>query len=341
MLSDALKRADPYSTYKFSAILSGGRLHRSKLVIRWNGGKVVPNKNPVNAGTPTYVDEYTLTTVGCATQLQADDFVATIALFCIDRDKSVQRALPLVIANGGRSSQVCRRTSETARADLASSAYGMSFASGWMRRALPRRPNPRPPLATTRRQQSKPSSASCQPPLLLSRQSKSQEITEYFSNRVASPSYQKMLPGRQGLPIANHRQEILDLVESNQIFVLSGETGCVKSTQVPAYILEHCMSQGRNCKIYVTEPRRISAISLAERVSEELGEPRKSVGNNDSWSDTLSDSRATSARTHAWSTRPQVLCCACWKARRSTRSPTSLSMRCTSDPSSPTSCSSS
>ncbi len=113
-------------------------------------------------------------------------------------------------------------------------------------------------------------------------EARAKEIADYFSNRVASPSYQKMLPGRQSLPIANHRQEILDLVENNQIFVLSGETGCGKSTQVPAYILEHCMSQGRNCKIYVTEPRRISAISLAERVSEELGEPRKSVGSNDS-----------------------------------------------------------
>ncbi len=113
-------------------------------------------------------------------------------------------------------------------------------------------------------------------------EAKAKEIAEYFTNRVASAPYQKMLPGRQSLPIANHRQEILDLVENNQIFVLSGETGCGKSTQVPAYILEHCMSQGRNCKIYVTEPRRISAISLAERVSEELGEPRKSVGSNDS-----------------------------------------------------------
>lgn len=44
-----------------------------------------------------------------------------------------------------------------------------------------------------------------------------------------------------------------------------------KSTQVPAYILEDQLSKGKPCRIYCTEPRRISAISLAQRVSIELG----------------------------------------------------------------------
>lgn len=51
-----------------------------------------------------------------------------------------------------------------------------------------------------------------------------------------------------------------------------------KSTQVPSYILEHELSKGKPCKIYCTEPRRISAISLARRVSEELGERRNDLG---------------------------------------------------------------
>ena len=51
-----------------------------------------------------------------------------------------------------------------------------------------------------------------------------------------------------------------------------------KSTQMPAFILEHELSLGRPCKIYCTEPRRISAISLAQRVSEEMGEDKGAVG---------------------------------------------------------------
>ena len=55
-----------------------------------------------------------------------------------------------------------------------------------------------------------------------------------------------------------------------------------KSTQVPAYLLEYELSRGRPCKIYCTEPRRISAVSLARRVSEELGESRNDLGTNKS-----------------------------------------------------------
>lgn len=283
MLSDALKRADPYSTFKFTAIPSGGRVHRSKLMIRWNGGKVVPNKHPVSAGSPTYIDEYILTTVGCFSQLQADDFIATVALFCIDSDKSIQRALPpgyrewweelasLQKDERDRKSRIrFQRVRDIIRVKM-DEASAAKKAKGKVAPA-------NAPAATEQTKLGELSAACAPQPS----EARSKEIAEYFTNRVASPSYQKMLPGRQNLPIANHRQEILDLIENNQIFVLSGETGCGKSTQVPAYIVEHCMSQGRNCKIYVTEPRRISAISLAERVSEELGEPRKSVGSNDS-----------------------------------------------------------
>jgi ATP-dependent RNA helicase DHX29 len=64
---------------------------------------------------------------------------------------------------------------------------------------------------------------------------------------------------------------LLDSLQSN-IF----ESG--KSTQVPSFILEDQLSKGQHCKIYCTEPRRISAISLAQRVSGELGDQPGSVG---------------------------------------------------------------
>ena len=47
---------------------------------------------------------------------------------------------------------------------------------------------------------------------------------------------------------------------------------------MPSFLLEHQLSQGKPCKIYCTEPRRISAISLARRVSQELGEGWGDVG---------------------------------------------------------------
>lgn len=56
--------------------------------------------------------------------------------------------------------------------------------------------------------------------------------------------------------------------------MVSGETGCGKTTQLPQYILESEIQagQGSSCNIICTQPRRISAISVAERVAVERGE---------------------------------------------------------------------
>jgi len=110
----------------------------------------------------------------------------------------------------------------------------------------------------------------------------SERLQADYARRQSAPSYQAMLPQRQSLPIASFRQQIIDALEGSQFVVLSGETGCGKSTQLPAYILEDQLAKGKACKIYVTEPRRISAISLAQRVSQELGERKGSVGSADS-----------------------------------------------------------
>ncbi|EEU44989.1 uncharacterized protein NECHADRAFT_41135 [Fusarium vanettenii 77-13-4] len=90
----------------------------------------------------------------------------------------------------------------------------------------------------------------------------------------------RALQSRMQLPMWHFRQQVLDAVDGHQVVIVCGETGCGKSTQVPSFLLEHQLSQGKPCKVYCTEPRRISAISLARRVSEELGENRNDLGTN-------------------------------------------------------------
>ncbi|KAF9068099.1 P-loop containing nucleoside triphosphate hydrolase protein [Rhodocollybia butyracea] len=106
----------------------------------------------------------------------------------------------------------------------------------------------------------------------------SEHLQNNFLARQNTDAYQEMLVHRNTLPIASYREKIIETLEESQILVLSGETGCGKSTQLPTFLLEDQLSRGRPCKILVTEPRRISAISLAQRVSRELGEPSNAVG---------------------------------------------------------------
>ena len=54
--------------------------------------------------------------------------------------------------------------------------------------------------------------------------------------------------------------------------IISGETGCGKSTQVPQYIDEQARNKGQRYKILCTQPRRIACISIAKRVAAEMGQ---------------------------------------------------------------------
>ena len=79
---------------------------------------------------------------------------------------------------------------------------------------------------------------------------------------------------RDALPIKTIRQDLLDALRTNQVVVVSGGTGSGKSTQCPQYILEDAILNGRGAetRIVVTQPRRIAAISVAERVAAERDE---------------------------------------------------------------------
>ena len=76
---------------------------------------------------------------------------------------------------------------------------------------------------------------------------------------------------RSALPAAASREEVADAVSKFPVVVLSGETGCGKSTQVPQFLLERAIMEdaGGFTNIVCTQPRRISAIGLAERVAAE------------------------------------------------------------------------
>ncbi|KAK2558678.1 ATP-dependent RNA helicase DHX8 [Acropora cervicornis] len=78
-----------------------------------------------------------------------------------------------------------------------------------------------------------------------------------------------ILEQRQGLPIYKLRQELLKAVLENQVLIVIGETGSGKTTQITQYLAEEgFLSTG---KLACTQPRRVAAMSVAKRVSEEYG----------------------------------------------------------------------
>lgn len=84
---------------------------------------------------------------------------------------------------------------------------------------------------------------------------------------------------REALPITAIRQGLLDALKTDQVVVVSGGTGSGKSTQCPQYILEDALlsSNGAQTEIIVTQPRKIAAVSVAERVADERHEK---IGNS-------------------------------------------------------------
>lgn len=76
------------------------------------------------------------------------------------------------------------------------------------------------------------------------------------------------------LPIVESRNSILKLIQNNRVIVLSGDTGCGKSTQMPQYILDSFAlnRNGFDCNVIVTQPRRLAAVSLAQTVAKHRGE---------------------------------------------------------------------
>jgi len=80
--------------------------------------------------------------------------------------------------------------------------------------------------------------------------------------------------------IFDQREKIVNLIASNQVCIIKGPTGCGKSTQIPQFIMDAYANKKEHCNIIVTQPRRIAAINIAQRVCQERnwGEVGRFVG---------------------------------------------------------------
>lgn len=89
--------------------------------------------------------------------------------------------------------------------------------------------------------------------------------------KYSLPDMQNMLQARMRLPAWDMKEDIIGAVNDCQVTIISGETGSGKSTQAVQFILDDMIDQhlGHITNIICTQPRRISALGLADRVSDE------------------------------------------------------------------------
>ncbi|GKV11200.1 hypothetical protein SLEP1_g22472 [Rubroshorea leprosula] len=86
---------------------------------------------------------------------------------------------------------------------------------------------------------------------------------------MAKSAFEKLQEDRKTLPVYPYRDELLQAVNDHQVLVIVGETGSGKTTQIPQYL--HEAGYTKRGKVACTQPRRVAAMSVAARVSQEMG----------------------------------------------------------------------
>ncbi|KAG0202840.1 hypothetical protein BGX28_004756 [Mortierella sp. GBA30] len=96
-------------------------------------------------------------------------------------------------------------------------------------------------------------------------------MKDYEKLSATNVSFQALQQARSKLPAWGFKEQLVKVVENNAVVIVCGETGCGKTTQVPQFILDSWIQAciGEHANIVCTQPRRIAAIGVAERVAVE------------------------------------------------------------------------
>ncbi|KAJ3272875.1 hypothetical protein HDV01_005198 [Terramyces sp. JEL0728] len=102
-------------------------------------------------------------------------------------------------------------------------------------------------------------------------ESENLRLLKEFNDKQNDLKYIAMLKIRKKLPSYVFKEKICSALKNTQALIICGETGCGKSTQLGQFILDDLITEGlgASCNIICTQPRRISAIGLADRVANE------------------------------------------------------------------------
>lgn len=103
---------------------------------------------------------------------------------------------------------------------------------------------------------------------------RSKELSDRLASYKTDPKLAKMRAQRDALPVKTKTEEILKQIDANDVTIIMAATGSGKTTQIPQVILDQWTQQGRGaeCNVLCTQPRRLAATSVAERIADERGQ---------------------------------------------------------------------
>lgn len=93
-----------------------------------------------------------------------------------------------------------------------------------------------------------------------------------MTHRQSVPPLTQFANHRRNLNVFQYRGTILKALHEQRVLIISGGTGCGKTTQVPQLVLEEAARQKKGCKIVCTQPRRLATTSVAKQIADERGE---------------------------------------------------------------------
>ncbi|KAF7320340.1 hypothetical protein MKEN_00818800 [Mycena kentingensis (nom. inval.)] len=103
---------------------------------------------------------------------------------------------------------------------------------------------------------------------------KSATLKQQREQYISNPRLEAMRNQRMALPVYTRAQDVLQHVQDHEVTILMAATGSGKTTQIPQLILDDYIERGEGatCNIVCTQPRRLAALSVADRVAKERGE---------------------------------------------------------------------
>ncbi|KAJ1457686.1 P-loop containing nucleoside triphosphate hydrolase protein [Pelagophyceae sp. CCMP2097] len=143
-------------------------------------------------------------------------------------------------------------------------------------------PMPPPPPAAAAKAPAK-AGGSDAPKATTAKQDKDFEASEHRENerlyreleeKQSDEKYLSMMRQRSKLPAYEMRETVVGAISASRVVVISGDTGCGKTTQVPQLVLDDAIrnKRGARCSVVITQPRRISAMGVAARIAAERNE---------------------------------------------------------------------